>query len=63
MGKTLYNKLKEMLEGYEELSSDALGKLILEKIGSDKRTFERALFTLKNLNMIEEFGGHVRVKR
>ncbi len=62
MGKTLYSKLKIMLEGKKELTHDELGNLIFMHIGSDKRTFDRAILTLKKLNMIEEKDDIVHVR-
>ena len=56
MGSTTYSRLKEMLEKYrgEELTLDALRKLLMIHIGSDERTIQTGLKTMGETGLIKD---------
>ena len=66
MGKSVYVKLKEMLDELKinrsEISQEELKKIIMMKIGSDMRTLKRASVALTELNLIEEHDGRIIFK-
>jgi len=58
MGKTLYKKIKEMLDEIKKekeiVSKDEIRSQIIIKIGSDERTFKRVTGTINQLKMLED---------
>ena len=58
MGKTLYQKITEILKQYPKeqvVSNEEFTKEILMKIGSHPDTYKRVSNTIRSLKLIEEF--------
>ena len=67
MGRTQYNKIKELFErlkyeGRNELTFDELRSELIINIGSDPRSVENSLFVIKEANLAEEKDGKFRLK-
>lgn len=58
MGKTQYDKCKEILKGFEgqEIGFENLNSLILQKIGSDRRTTSSVMRLMLETNLIKDIG-------
>ena len=59
MGKTIYSKCLEMLDGLEkdlEIGSEKLRRNIMIKIGGDERTISGALKVMLDTRLIKDIG-------
>jgi hypothetical protein len=58
MGKTIYSKCKEMLEGVDQeiLTLDAIQSLILINIGGQAGTIKNAMFVMAQTGLIIDIG-------
>ena len=59
MGKTIYSKCLEMLNGLEkglEVGSEKLRRNIMIKIGGDERTISGALKVMLDTRLIKDIG-------
>jgi len=58
MGKTMYNKIMEMITDLKKetdtIPNDRMVREIMVRIGSDPRTYKMVLMTMRSLNLIEE---------
>ena len=67
MGKTTYNKLKEMLESLKIrkgslISIDLLLKEVRKHIGNDPRTRQGAVGLMREMNLIKEVDDGIQIK-
>jgi len=65
MGRTTYNKCKELLEKYskgDEVGFMTLNALVIKEIGSDPRTTHSVLRVMLDTKLIKDIGNsHFRI--